>query len=107
MDNQVLILIMQAGIVLVAYLVGRYFLPTELGQETVEVISFISAWAQQFISYAAQYVNKPGPDKMDYVVSELTKIAEKEKIDISKEQIKAIAQNAYDAAQKGKEDASK
>ena len=44
---------------------------------------------------------------MDYVVSELTKIAEKEKIDISKEQIKAIAQNAYDAAQKGKEDASK
>ena len=32
---------------------------------------------------------------------------EGEKIDISKEQIKAIAQNAYDAAQKGKEDASK
>ena len=107
MDNQVLILIMQAGIVLVAYLIGRFFLPTSTGQKTVEIIEVMALSAKQFISYCSQYVNKPGPEKMDYVVSELTKIAQQQKIDISEEQIKAIAQNAYDAVQQGKADASK
>ena len=107
MDNQVLVLIMQAGIVLVAYLIGRYFLPTEVGQEAVEIIEVMALWAKQFISYCSQYMNKPGPEKMDYVVSELKKIAQQQKIDISEEQIKAIAQNAYDAVKQGKADASK
>ena len=93
--------------VIAGFVIGKFFLTTQTGQKTVEVIETVGLWATQFIHYCNQYINKTGPEKMDYVIAELVKICEKEKIQISEEQIRAIAQKTYDSVKNGLADASK
>lgn len=105
MENSYLII--ELICVIAGFVIGKFFLPTQTGQKTVEVIETVGLWATQFIHYCNQYINKTGPEKMDYVIAELVKICEKEKIQISEEQIRAIAQKTYDSVKDGLADASK
>ncbi len=105
MENSYLII--ELICVIAGFVIGKFFLPTQTGQKTVEVIETVGLWATQFIHYCNQYINKTGPEKMDYVIAELVKICEKEKIQISEEQIRAIAQKTYDSIKNGLADASK
>lgn len=105
MENSYLII--ELICVIAGFVIGKFFLPTQTGQKTVEVIETVGLWATQFIHYCNQYINKTGPEKMDYVIAELVKICEKEKIQISEEQIRAIAQKTYDSVKNGLADASK
>ena len=105
MENSYLII--EFICVIAGFVIGKFFLPTQTGQKTVEVIETVGLWATQFIHYCNQYINKTGPEKMDYVIAELVKICEKEKIQISEEQIRAIAQKTYDSVKNGLADASK
>ena len=105
MENSYLII--ELICVIAGFVIGKFFLPTQTGQKTVEVIETVGLWATQFIHYCNQYINKTGPEKTDYVIAELVKICEKEKIQISEEQIRAIAQKTYDSVKNGLADASK
>lgn len=105
MENSYLII--ELICIIAGFVIGKFFLPTQTGQKTVEVIETVGLWATQFIHYCNQYINKTGPEKMDYVIAELVKICEKEKIQISEEQIRAIAQKTYDSVKDGLADASK
>ena len=105
MENSYLII--ELICVIAGFVIGKFFLPTQTGQKTVEVIETVGLWATQFIHYCNQYINKTGPEKMDYVIAELVKICEKEKIQISEEQIRAIAQKTYDSVKNGLADSSK
>lgn len=105
MENSYLII--ELICIIAGFVIGKFFLPTQTGQKTVEVIETVGLWATQFIHYCNQYINKTGPEKMDYVIAELVKICEKEKIQISEEQIRAIAQKTYDSVKNGLADASK
>ena len=105
MENSYLII--ELICVIAGFVIGKFFIPTQTGQKTIEVIETVGLWATQFIHYCNQYINKTGPEKMDYVITELVKICEKEKIQISEEQIRAIAQKTYDSIKNGLADASK
>lgn len=105
MENSYLII--ELICVIAGFVIGKFFLPTQTGQKTIEAIETVGLWATQFIHYCNQYINKTGPEKMDYVIAELVKICEKEKIQISEEQIRAIAQKTYDSIKNGLADASK
>ena len=88
MENSYLII--ELICVIAGFVIGKFFIPTQTGQKTIEVIETVGLWATQFIHYCNQYINKTGPEKMDYVITELVKICEKEKIQISEEQLELL-----------------
>ena len=105
MDKSIIILIVQLVILIASFLVGKYVLPN-ISKETITAVTakfnLIVDYADKFVAWAKQAMSKSsGEEKMNAVVNELIKIADKNKIDISEVEIRAIAQKAYDAMKAG------
>lgn len=97
--NDIVVLVIQFVVVVGGFLIGKYVMP-KYGPQIKDTVTYLSGWASKFIAYAAQYNSGTGSEKMDYVCGELQKIAQKNGIDMSTEQIKAIIQQAYDVMKK-------
>ena len=80
-------------IAIVCFLVGKYITP-QIPKETIDTIQ---DWAKKFVVWAQQFLKEEsGPEKMDIVVSKLSEIAKANKLNLTEDQIRAIAQFAYE-----------
>ena len=105
MNSQTLILLIQLILIVGAYLVGRYIVPN-VPQETIQdataKVNLIISYADKFVSWAKWFMKDyTGAERMAAVVEQLMNIANRYNLDISEEEIKAIAQKAYDQMQAG------
>ena len=96
MDGQLLFLIIQIAFLIGAYLIGKS-IPKETMQDVAAKIEIIIQFADKFVSWAKYFMkDATGSEKMAEVVRQLKGIAESYDIDVSEEQLTAIAQKAYD-----------
>ena len=108
-QNDLILVVIQCIILIGSYLVGRYLIPNIQTPEAKETIQDVIAktdliinYADKFVSWAKEFKKKStGAEKMQAVVEQLTMIAQQNGIDMSQEQITAIAQKAYDSMKTG------
>lgn len=97
MKTEVIFLIIQIVAILVGFAMGKY-VPAKTKEEVVEKLNVIVAWAEKFVRWARQFMDgKTGQEKMAAVVEQLKAIADEAGLNVTEDQIKAIAQTAYDA----------
>ena len=98
--------IVEAIFLIAAYVIGKFVHTNpNINQKTIDQISqkiyLITNYAEAFIIWAKQFMNKAsGPEKMDAVVEKLKEVAERYDLDISEDEIRAIAQRTYDTVKK-------
>ena len=109
MDAQLIVLILQILVLVGSYLVGRFVLPnlsSENIQEIVAKTNLIIDYADKFVSWAKYFMkDSSGVERMAEVVKKLKVIADKYNLDMSEEEIQAIAQKAYDQMKAGMKEA--
>lgn len=105
MDHSTIIFILQLLVLIGAFVFGKYVkpnIPAETFTDMASKFEIIVAWAEKFVAWAAYFKkDKTGKEKMEAVISELRDIADKYGIEITDNQLKAIAQAAYDQMIKG------
>lgn len=106
MDKDVLILIADIIGLTIAYLLGKSQSIT-ISNKTINIteieskIALITNYAEAFISWAKQFMkNDKGSVKMNEVVNKLTIISDRYNLDITEDEIRAIAQRTYDRMKK-------
>lgn len=106
MDRDILVLIADIVGLIVIYFLGRHQSIT-VSNRTINIteleskIALITNYAEAFISWAKQFMkDDKGPVKMDEVVSKLIIISERYNLDITEDEIRAIAQRTYDRIKK-------
>lgn len=96
MSHEFLFLIIETIIVIGYLVLTRNSSPETIADVTTK-INIIINYADAFVAWAKQFMSSSsGSDKMFAVVAQLQKIAKKYDIDMSEDEIKAIAQKAYD-----------
>ena len=94
-------------IIVIALVIVNKTLGADSAKDVVMKTSLIIQYAEAFVSWAKQFKsNLSGNEKMDVVTEKLINVADKHDIDISEEEIRAIAQKAYDTM-KNKDEAIK
>ena len=96
MDN-----VIYAGVMFVltlgGFLLGKYVFPKMPADVTAKLTS-LSAWAKDFVVWAKDFlVDKTGPEKMAEVIKKLQEVAKEAGWNVTEDQLKAIAQTAYNA----------
>lgn len=99
MNGNTLILGIQLIVLGLAFIFGKFILPN-LSQQSITNISqaliVINQFAASFVTWAKQFMpNNTGDEKMSAVIEKLTAVCEKYKINMSEDELKAIAQKAY------------
>jgi len=105
MDNVIYTGVMFA-LTLAGFLLGKYVFP-KIPADVTEKLTSLSAWAKEFVVWAKDFlVDKSGEDKMAEVIKKLQEVAAEAGWNVTEDQLKAIAQSAYNAmiaAEKEKE----
>lgn len=79
------------------FLFGKYVYPN-IPADVQEKLTSLSAWAEDFVVWAKDFLkDKTGPEKMEEVVKRLREIAKEAGWKVTEDQLKAIAQTAYNA----------
>lgn len=100
MDYDFITLIIEVVILIAAFVVGKYIIPN-ISSNAMENFNLIMKYAETFVAFAKQFMHaNTGEEKMEKVVSMLREIAVKYGIDITDEELTAIAQKAYNAMKK-------
>lgn len=100
MDHQTFMLILQLAVLVCTWVYIKFVapnIPKDTINEVTSKVNLIVQYADSFVAWAKQFMkSSSGTEKMEEVVKQLSNIAEKYDIDISEEEIRAIAQKAYD-----------
>lgn len=106
MDRDILVLIADVIVLIIMYLLGRRQ-SIKISNRTINIteleskIALITNYAEAFISWAKQFMkDDKGPVKMNEVVNKLIIISERYNLDITEDEIRAIAQRTYDRIKK-------
>lgn len=103
--NDIIMLAVQLGVAVAAFLVGKYVFPN-IPKSVTEKLNSLSAWAAQFVIWAKQFMQtQSGEEKMAAVVKKLKEIADEAGLEVTEDQLKAIAQSAYNAMKAGEKEA--
>ena len=103
--NDIIILAVQLGITVAAFVVGKYVFPN-LPKNVTDKLTTLSQWAAQFVVWAKEFMKKQtGEEKMAAVVEKLKEIADEAGIEVTEDQLRAIAQSAYNAMKAGEKEA--
>lgn len=103
--DKIIILAAQLIIAVGAFAIGKYVFPN-IPKSVSEKLQELSGWAAQFVVWAREFMKtSTGQEKMNKVVEQLKKIADEAGIDITEEQLRAIAQTAYEAMKAGEKEA--
>lgn len=103
MDNDLLKIIIELVVIIVAFLMGRYLLPkikANISDASSE-FEILLRYAESFCSYSRQFLDCSGKEKMDSVVEKLKDICNKYGFEVDDETLRAIGQKAYDAMKAG------
>lgn len=99
--NNVIYAAIYFGVTLAAFLLGKYVFP-KVPQTVTEKLASLSAWAAEFVVWAREFMkSKTGEEKMTAVVDKLKEIADEAGLNVTEDQLKAIAQSAYEAMKAG------
>ena len=103
--NDIIILAVQLGLTVAAFVVGKYVFPN-IPKNVVDKLNTLSQWAAQFVVWAKEFMKKEtGEEKMAAVVEKLKEIADEAGIEVTEDQLRAIAQSAYNAMKAGEKEA--
>lgn len=92
------------GVTLVAFLAGKYLFP-KVPKTVADKLDMLSQWAAKFVVWAKEFMkNQKGEEKMAAVVERLKEIADEAGLDVTEDQLKAIAQSAYNAMKAGEKE---
>ena len=104
MDN-IIVLAIQLAVAVGAFVIGKYVFPN-IPKSVSEKLQELSGWAEQFVVWAREFMKSAsGKEKMDKVVEQLKKIADEAGLKVTEEQLRAIAQTAYEAMMAGEKEA--
>lgn len=105
MDN-VIYAAVYFGVTLGAFLLGKYVFPN-IPKTVTDKLTSLSEWAAQFVEWAKEFKKgQTGEEKMVAVVEQLKKIADEAGLNVTEEQLKAIAQTAYNAMKAGEKESA-
>lgn len=100
MGDNIVILILQIIVLALSFLAGKYIVPkssTDSISNDLSKLQMIVTYADKFVSWANYFLDKgTGEQRMNEVVNQLRKVAEKYGIEMSDEELIAISQKAYD-----------
>lgn len=103
--NDIILLAVQLGIAVVAFVAGKYVFP-KVPKTVTDKLNMLSQWAAQFVVWAKEFMKKQtGEEKMAAVVEKLKEIADEAGLDVTEDQLKAIAQSAYNAMKAAEKEA--
>ena len=103
--KEIIVLAAQLGITVAAFIVGKYVFPN-LPKNATDKLATLSQWAAKFVEWAKEFMKqKTGGEKMAEVVKQLKEIADEAGLEVTEEQLKAIAQSAYNAMKAGEKEA--
>lgn len=95
------------AIILIAFIIITKIFGSNTAKDIFMKTNLIIQYAEAFVSWARQFKSDlSGKEKMNAVIEKLTDVANKYDIDITEEEIRAIAQKAYDSM-KNKDDVVK
>ena len=98
--NAVLLLISIGG-----FLLGKFVFPN-VPKSVADKLRQLAAWADKFVVWAREFMKtSSGHEKMEMVVEQLEAIAKEAGLNVTKDQLRAIAQAAYENMMKGAEEA--
>ncbi len=104
--NDIIMLAIQLGIAVAAFVVGKYVFPN-IPKSVTDKLTTLSQWAAQFVVWAKEFMKKQtGEEKMAAVVKKLKEIADEAGIEVTEDQLRAIAQSAYNAMKAGEKEAA-
>lgn len=105
MDN-IIVLVIQLAVAVAAFALGKYVFPN-IPKSVSEKLQELSGWAEQFVIWAREFMKSAsGKEKMDKVVEQLKKIADEAGLKVTEEQLRAIAQTAYEAMMAGEKESN-
>ena len=88
-----------------AFCAGKYIFPN-IPASVKDKLAELAEWAAKFVVWAREFKKtESGEKKMEAVVKQLKEIAEKAGMDVTEDQLKAIAQTAYEAMKAGEAEA--
>ena len=94
--NAVLLLISIGG-----FLLGKFVFPN-VPKSVADKLRQLAAWADKFVVWAREFKKADsGHDKMEMVVEQLKAVAKEAGWDVTEDQLRAIAQTAYENMMKG------
>ena len=94
--NAVLLLISIGG-----FLLGKFVFPN-VPKSVADKLRQLAAWADKFVVWAREFRKQDsGPAKMELVVEQLKAVAKEAGWDVTEDQLRAIAQAAYENMMKG------
>ena len=104
--NDIIILAVQLGLTVAAFVIGKYVFPN-IPKNVIDKLNMLSQWAAQFVVWAKEFMKKEtGEEKMAAVVEKLKEIADEAGIEVTEDQLRAIAQSAYNAMKAGEKEAA-
>lgn len=99
--NNIIYAAVYFGVTLAAFMLGKYVFP-KVPQNVTNKLASLSAWAAEFVVWAREFKkSQTGEEKMEAVVEKLKEIAEEMGINVTEDQLKAIAQSAYESMKAG------
>ena len=105
MDN-VIYTAVYFAVTLGAFLLGKYAFPN-IPQTVADKLTELSEWAVKFVEWAKEFKkNQTGEEKMASVVEQLKKIADEVGVNVTEDQLTAIAQAAYNAMKAGEKEST-
>lgn len=103
MTVEMIFLILQVIVILVAYLVGKYIVP-KLSQDDLKTLQLVKGWIETFVNEAANFTEYTGPEKKEYVSKQIAKFLVEKGIIMTEEQISALIEAAYNNFKKGQQE---
>lgn len=105
MNKDVIFSIIYCLVTVGAFCAGKFIFP-KIPARVKDKLTDLAEWAAKFVVWAREFLKtESGEKKMAAVVEQLKKIAEEAGLDVTEEQLKAIAQTAYEAMKAGEAEA--
>lgn len=105
MKGEVVFSIIYCLVTVGAFIAGKYIFPN-IPPDVRDKLEDLAEWAAKFVVWAREFLKaESGEEKMAAVVEQLEQIAEEAGISVTEEQLKAIAQAAYEAMKAGEAEA--
>lgn len=105
MNKDVIFSIIYCLVTVGAFCAGKYIFPN-IPASVKDKLTDLAEWAAKFVVWAREFLKtESGEKKMAAVVEQLTEIAEEAGLEVTEDQLKAIAQTAYEAMKAGEAEA--
>lgn len=105
MNKEVIFSIIYCLVTVGAFCAGKFIFP-KIPASVKDKLVDLAEWAAKFVVWAREFLKtESGEKKMAAVVEQLKQIAAEAGIEVTEEQLKAIAQTAYEAMKAGEAEA--